>query len=160
MTLEQYYKESREQHVNNIRRKLSVNKEEAEDIVQTAFLQAFVYFKNYDPSKGKIANWFSKILYRSFLNYKKKEIIYPTISNYNYIEDDVDYNLIVENRQSIEKLIKEYDNSNIRIVLECYFLKGYSSSELADFLPYKVENIRQICHRFRVKLKKECNIVL
>lgn len=158
--LEEYYKKSKDQHVSNIRKRLSSNKEEAEDIVQNAFIQALIYFHNYDVKKGKIANWFSKILYRSFLNYKKKETNFIPISNCHYLEDDIDYNLLWENKWAIQKKINQESVLEKRKVLSCYFLQGYSSPEISSLSPYTETNIRQICHQFRLLLKEDLKISL
>ena len=161
MTLEQYYEKSRQRHVNFIRNKLHFNKDQAEDIVQEAFIRAFIYFKNYDPNKGKLDNWFSQILFRTYLKFlKAKGNSHDSINRHLNIEDSRNYNEIIENLCTVEKVIKRVENKLHRDILKLFYLVGYTTPEIHEILGVSETSISQVCFRFRKQLKSEWGLSL
>lgn len=48
-----------------------LNREDAEDIVSETFIAALAHYEEYDPGKGSVITWLSRIAYNKAMNYLK-----------------------------------------------------------------------------------------
>jgi RNA polymerase sigma factor (sigma-70 family) len=124
--------------------------------VQNAFVRAMEYWPTYNPSRGKIENWFSRILINECYKYLRKDKKYniDSIDHHAYVED-VDYNDILENYYTVESLISGLDRGPIKSVLTSIYLRGYTIDETSKMCRTSESNVKQICWRFREGLKDE-----
>lgn len=115
----------------------------AEDVVQNAFIKAFIYKDKYDETRASLKTWFNKILYSCVWDAKKK----PKIKTVDIDEfDDKGY---VEEYDNLETFVENITNPFHRKVLTCFHIYGYSPLEISLLLDTSESNVRKIIERFR-----------
>lgn len=111
---------------------------EAREVVNDAFLKAFVGLDKYDtalPFKG----WFRTIVVRSAINYYHKHLSRLTVveleeaQSEGFEVDFFDHLLSDELLELLQKLAPAY-----RLALNLYVLEGYTHAEIADLLGISV----------------------
>ncbi len=136
--------------------RLIADQQEAEDVMQEAFLNAF---RKLDTYKGEVnfGSWLKKIVINKALDHIKaqKNEFDEINENYLYIEDeeievnDNDIDKTVEKiKQAIMKLADNY-----RIILTLYLLEGYDHQEIAQILGINPSSSRSQLTRAKNKLK-------
>ncbi|MBL7816830.1 MAG: sigma-70 family RNA polymerase sigma factor [Saprospiraceae bacterium] len=108
--------------------------EEAEEILNDAFLRVFTKIDLYDPSQSFVA-WFHTICVRSAINYLKKYSLQPATDDLIILQDrgcesDVFARLSADYIvQLVQKLAVSY-----RTVFNLAVIEGYSHTEIAAML--------------------------
>ena len=122
----------------------------AEDIAQEAYIKAYL-------ARGKIKDadnfraWITKIAYNTFLNIIRKKRINIPIEEIAYnesfgrLDDTFKYESLYQALKSL--------GAKERTVLVLFYLEGYNTREISDFLEIKEEAVRQILSRGRKRLK-------
>lgn len=153
--IEELYTKNKEKYIRSIRKILRNNESKAEDIVQNAFVRAIEYWPTYDPSRSKVENWFSRILFNELNRYIRKDRKHNAedIDKYYFIEG-VDYNEILENYYTINSIISSIQDKFIGQILRCIYLQGYSVREASKMCHTSESNIKQVCKRFRENYDK------
>lgn len=109
------------------------NKNDANDILQEAFIRVFKYLGSYS-FKGSFEGWIRKIVVNTALNFLKNK--YKFIDYEDNIEDSLD--LIDEDITNISldeiiKIIQELPEGK-RVIFNLYVFEGYSHKEIAKLL--------------------------
>jgi RNA polymerase sigma-70 factor (ECF subfamily) len=137
------------------------NLPDAEDIMQEAFLKAFM---NLDRYKGEVSfgAWLKKIVVNQSLDYlrKRKVEIIPLDENIEIIEDDkLESSWEIDRSIQYEKVIKEISNlpEGYRIILSLYLLEGYDHSEIAEILNISPSTSRSQFNRAKKRLLENLN---
>jgi RNA polymerase sigma-70 factor (ECF subfamily) len=157
--LEEYYRKHYQKHVASIKRKCSTP-DVASDIVQEAFTRACKGMGSFDPKKGNFGNWFSKILYRTYLDHTQKEYREAeSVSLYLPLEDLIDYEVVYENREIIDKALETLDEKR-KFPIKLFYRDGYSVEQIHNITKISETYIRQLCFRFKNKLRDEWNLEL
>ncbi len=128
---------------------------EAEDLIQEAFLTAFMKL---DSFKGEVTfgAWLKRIVINKSLTQLKKvtrydEVRMDVIPNYEVEDIEIDYSSL-EVKRVISCLQSLKDN--YRIVLTLNLVEGYDYDEIALILNYTNENVRTTVSRAKKKLKQ------
>ncbi len=146
--LPQFYRQSKEVLVKRIAKVLKYNKHLAEDIVQDAFLRAFVYLHTYDPERASLKVWFNKVLYNVLREYQDK---YANILQEVHLESP----LLAEKEDFYEEIM-QVPLEKHREVLIYFYLFGYTSSQIAELVEgVSQTNVTTICNRFKRRLTKQ-----
>lgn len=134
------------------------NEDEAEDILQESFLNAF---RNIAAFKGDstFGAWLKRIVVNKSISVLRKKHLeflsmndsHDEIADDNLPVDDVqfDLNLI---KQSIEELPEGY-----RVVLSLYLLEGYDHQEISEILNISVSTSKSQYNRAKNKLRSFLN---
>lgn len=132
--------------------------EDAEELVQDAFLNAFRHLSNY---KGdcKFSTWLYRIAYNvavSATRKKKQEVFYIEENTINNVPDAiVDEGLLVdENEEKISRLstaIGRLGTEEIALITLFYY-ENKSLEEIGEILKISVSNAKVRLHRTRKKL--------
>lgn len=133
------------------------NKEQAEDILQESFTEAFANLKKfrYESSFGA---WLKKIVVNKCINeLKRKKIRLEFTDNFPVHEYDDDnepetlnYNLEVKKiLNAIEKLSPGY-----KIILSLYLFEGYDHTEIAQILNISESTSKSQYMRAKKRLKE------
>jgi RNA polymerase sigma factor (sigma-70 family) len=157
--LEKYYRKNKDRHVGTIR-KIVHNPEDAEDIVQGAFLRALTYLPSYDPNRAPLGNWFTRILFNNMsatLRIKKR---LPTIciDHIPALESDDNTEKALENLETllfINESIKNIKNEDHKKMVYLYYIEGLTYSEISKIYRTPESNVRKITLRFRETLQRE-----
>lgn len=121
----------------NICMRMLNNKEEAEDLLQDSFVDAFTKLDSfrYESSFGA---WLKRLVINhciNWMNRKKVELTYPEdLANMDKTEDDPkDYEDIQYNVQRIYQAMEQLPNG-YRITFSLYALEGYDHQEISEIL--------------------------
>ena len=137
--------------------------EEAEDVVQEAFVNAFRSLRQYDEGKASFATWLHRIAYHEALRRMKRRRL-PMISwdedgilpRYAEEIDDDDWltDIAEEQMQKLDKaidLLPEYD----RMLLRLFYEDDLPLKEIAYILDSEAGILASRLRRIRNRLRKE-----
>ena len=139
----------------NVGYRITGSEEDAEDVLQEAFINAF---KNINSYRGDatFGAWLKRIVVNKAINAlaKKKHESIPEDENWDIAEEEptVDYGneLTVERvRQGIEQLPDGY-----RSVLSLYLLEGYDHQEIAEIMGITESTSKSQLNRAKGKLRE------
>lgn len=153
----EFYEKRRKEFVNIIKFRTK-NQEDAEDIVQDAFLKVLLYADKVKPDNFEA--WFMRILFNCMFEFQRTK----TGLSYEYDERDEevahpDPNFMYEFSREIKDKIKQEGVSERGIptssVLSLYFERGMKIREISAATGLKTTHCNKIVDRFKVKIKKE-----
>jgi len=143
----------------NIAYRISNNQEDAEDILQDAFVSAFNRLDSFrgDSSFGA---WLKKIVVNKSINFIKKKRLdidpldegtYEAHLDNPYDDDDLVMN-VDRIRNAIQKLPDGY-----RVVFSLYLLEGYDHREIAQVLDISESTSKSQYNRAKKKIRELLN---
>ena len=129
--------------------------EEAEDILQEAFLEAFTRIGDF-RQESTFGLWLKQIVINKSINYlRKRKLEFVSVDESKEIanedvDDSADLTLKVDEvKTAIKRLPDGY-----RVVLSLYLLEGYDHEEIAHILKISENTSRTQYMRAKQKLKK------
>lgn len=147
--------------------KLTWNREDAEDLVQDAFLKAYKFYDKYEPGTNFKA-WIYKILINTFINKYNKKTKHPKSVPLEEVEYSIKGTLLSEENdlfivkkidikhlfndrifEAVEKMPEDIRNS----VLLCD-IKNYSYKEISSILDIAIGTVMSRISRGRKILRK------
>jgi len=146
----------------NICYRMMGNKEEAEDMLQESFTEAFLKLGTF-RYESAFGAWLKRIVVNKCINSikrKKAELIYtdqlPDKKTDNQGEDELDTaTLKVRDVQNaIEKLPQGY-----RVIFSLYLLEGYDHSEIAQILKISASTSKSQYSRAKQKIKEHLKTI-
>lgn len=139
----------------NVAYRICNNAEQAEDLVQEAFVSAFKNLRSYKGT-ASFGSWLKRIVINTSLNYlRSKKMEFDELNeNLDFPDDEAtgynDQEVTVERvKDCIELLPNGY-----RIVLSLYLLEGYDHNEIAEILNISVSTSKSQYNRAKRKLKE------
>jgi RNA polymerase sigma factor (sigma-70 family) len=129
-----YHKYARAMY--NICYRMMNNREEAEDMLQEAFTEAFRKIESF-TWESTFGAWLRRIVVNRCINAirkKKIEIFYAEdIEEHDLKEDEIDYHGIDLEVEKVKKAISKLPDG-FRVVFSLYALEGYDHTEIADIV--------------------------
>lgn len=142
------------------------NHEDAQEVVQDAFLKAFTNLASFH-GKSKFSTWLFRIVYHTSLNHLEKSKSYQKNILLGDIENTDDYNigdswnhLITKDRV---KYIEDALNLLIaedRLALSLFYLDEKSQHEISSITGWSLSSTKMRIHRARSKLNKALQQIL
>ena len=125
--------------------RLSLDEDDANDLVQDTYLKAYRFFDSYQPGTNAKA-WLFRILKNTFINEFRRKSKQPTKVDYQEVEssynsDDVEDNHTTDVRAETTQVIVLCD------------LEGFTYEEMAKILDIPIGTVRSRLHRARNLLK-------
>lgn len=129
-------------------------KEDAEDIIQDSFTDAF---KNLDTFKYRstFGSWLKRIVVNKSINYLKvKRIPIVAIDNHEYWISEAEPDEIEEKQLDINKIKKAINSlpNGYQTIINLYLIEGYDHSEIGEILEISVSTSKSQYHRAKKKL--------
>ncbi len=115
------------------------NSQEAEDIMQEAFLKAFTKIKSYN-GEVSFGAWLKRIVINASLDVvKKNKLLFEEIDNIENEKESINEETkedreIIESEVAIVKEAIKKLPEGYRIVLSLYFVEGYDHEEISNIL--------------------------
>ena len=123
----------------------------AEDLVQIAFMRALYTESQYDPKKGSLKGWFTKVLFSCLWNYIREQKKVPITYD---IETVLESELLgYEPEPGLLPYVEEVKNPTHKAVLVSYYVFGHSPEEIFTLLGVTQDNTRKIVQRFKEVVK-------
>jgi RNA polymerase sigma-70 factor (ECF subfamily) len=130
--------------------------EEAEDLLQEAFAEAFNKLESF-RFESSFGAWLKRIVVNRCINHIKKrkaDLLYtdtlPETNRNNDCEDIEEQKLEVKKIQRAMKLLPE----GYRIIFSLYLIEGYDHSEISQILGISESTSKSQFSRAKVKLKE------
>jgi len=148
--------------------RLSKNRNDAEDLVQEAFVKAYRFWDKFELGSNCRA-WLFKIMTNIFINQYRSKSRSPMSANIDDIDDNFLYGQLaaVEPGSDPEKELfaKVFDDDvkkaienlpdDFRLVVVLSFLEGFSYQEIAEIADLQLGTVKSRLHRGRKLLQKQ-----
>ena len=140
----------------NICMRMLNNKEEAEDLLQDSFCDAFMKLDTfrYESSFGA---WLKRIVINKCINYinrKKVDLVFPDQEvEVAEKEEFVDYTNIDFNVQHVHNAVEQLPNG-YRIIFSLYALEGYDHKEISQIMSISESTSKSQYLRAKQKIKE------
>jgi len=110
------------------------HKEEANDILNRAFLKVFNSIDQYQPT-GAFSGWIAKIVFNTSIDFVRSQMHYKKIMDYN-VEKEVEMSAKVIDQLYAEDLFRLIQRlpSTSRTVFSLFVIDGYKHREIAELL--------------------------
>jgi RNA polymerase sigma factor (sigma-70 family) len=142
----------------NICLRMTGNKQDAEDVLQDAFLQAYL---NIDKlrSVDSFGAWIKKIVVNQSIKFLKSRVLFVDIETAYEECDETGGDEIAEfSLKQINKEIRELPDG-CRIVFNLYLLENYSHKEIGELLGISESTSKSQYQRARMLLQKKLKTV-
>jgi len=138
----------------NICLRITGNKQDAEDVLQDAFFQAYVNI-NKLRSIDSFGSWIKKIVINQCLKFLRSRVLFIDIDSVNQEFEDLPEDDIQEYpMEQINKFIRELPDG-CRIVFNLYLLENYSHKEIGEMLNISESTSKSQYQRARQLLQKK-----
>jgi len=131
------------------------NEEDAKDVMQDAFLKAFLNMSSYS-STSAFGAWLKRIVIHQsidFLKKKKLDVIDKDPSDLQLIDtEDWNFNSDITKEYIIEKVNQL--NDKYAIVVKLYLFEGYDHEEISQILDIPIKTSRTQLRRGKLQLQK------
>lgn len=154
----------------NFAYRLTMDEDDANDLVQETYLKAYRFFKSYEKGTNAKA-WLFKILKNSFINDFRKKSKQPTKVDYQEVEayyntDDVDSAKTMVTSDLRVDALKDMIGDEVanalnglaidfRTIIILSDLEGFTYEEMAKILDIPIGTVRSRLHRARGLLKEK-----
>lgn len=134
------------------------NSNDAEDIVQEAFLKIWKNPQNWDSSHNvKFTTWFYKVVINLCLDFKKRSKAHVDDQIDDIQSDDNIQDGIVDMKQQqelVDKYISELPHRQ-QIALNLCFYEGVSNKEAAEIMDINIKALQSLIMRAKINLKEK-----
>jgi RNA polymerase sigma-70 factor (ECF subfamily) len=140
----------------NICMRMLNNKEEAEDLVQDSFCDAFIKLDSfrYESSFGA---WLKRIVINKCINHvnrRKVDLVMPDHEiEYAENEESIDYQSIEFNVQQVHHAVEQLPDG-YRIIFSLYALEGYDHREISQIMNISESTSKSQYLRAKQKIKE------
>jgi RNA polymerase sigma-70 factor (ECF subfamily) len=136
-------------------RKIVVNKEDAEDIVQEVFIKVFKALERF-REESEFATWLYRIAYNTTISeLRKKKMYFVPAEDNLLIYDNLDEHEEVEIKlQYLEKALKRLSPDEA-FLITLHYMDEQSIESISKISNLSVSNIKVKLHRIRKKLALE-----
>jgi RNA polymerase sigma-70 factor, ECF subfamily len=135
-------------------------KNEAEDIVQQAFLKLWERRLVWNQNKGaKFTTWFYRVVVNLCLDHNRKKKPMPLAENLEITgQEDGQENLLEEKRKQglLDCLIRDLPERQ-QLALTLCFYEGLSNKEASEIIGIKVKALQSLIMRAKTTLKEKLN---
>ncbi|MBC7407469.1 MAG: RNA polymerase sigma factor [Arcicella sp.] len=143
--------------------KIAGTREDAEEIAQDAFIQAFQALPTFNQ-EAKFTTWFYRIVFNAALMFKRKNRIraedIELSQSAQYVTADTDKNLkITEQQQYIQKAFNHLSPDDVTIIT-LFYLKEQSLEEIAKVVGISAETAKVKLCRARKRLAETMSKML
>lgn len=130
--------------------------EEAEDLLQEAFTEAFDKLESF-RFESTFGAWLKRIVVNRCINHLKKrkaDLLYTdNLPDHNHSNDDDDFETVHLEVKKVHKAM-EILPEGYRIVFSLYLIEGYDHAEIADILGITESTSKSQFSRAKLKIKE------
>lgn len=114
------------------------HKDEAIEILNTAFLKVFTSLNKYEDNNN-LAGWIAKIVFNTSIDHVRRHTKYRQVMHFNIERDGVVKNESIDhlNAEDLYRLIQRLPTAS-RTVFSLYVIEGYKHKEIAEMLEITV----------------------
>jgi RNA polymerase sigma-70 factor (ECF subfamily) len=131
-------------------------KDDAEDIVQDAFLKLWNRPNLWDPGKGtKFTTWFYRVVINLCLDHRKKKKLVNLSEGIEFADEKPGADILLDVHQKqalLERLICELPERQ-QLAINLCFYEGLSNNEAAQIIGVRVKALQSLIMRAKTTLK-------
>ncbi len=130
--------------------------DDAEDVMQEAFVKAFGKINTY-KEQAKLGAWLKRIVVNEAMQWirkNKKYVAYGLEVLDTKVYEEKDEELPKADVHSLLKALSELKD-NYRIIISLYFIEGYDFEEICEVMNISYANARTMLSRAKQKLKQK-----
>ncbi len=129
------------------------NKMDAEDVLQSAFIDVFRNLKNF-RGEATLGSWIKRIVINNCLNHiRKNKVIIEDLSDSEYELKDEPEEKVKYDIEAINKAIISLPEG-YRTVLNLYLMEGFTHEEISEILNVSISTSKSQFSRAKKKLKE------
>jgi len=136
--------------------RLVFSKDDAEDIVQEAFLKLWDRPYLWNPGKGaKFTTWFYRVVINLSLDHRKKKKLMRLPEDIEFADENPDAEVLLDVHQKqavLERFIQDLPERQQLAVNLCFY-EGLSNNEAAQIIGVKVKALQSLVMRAKTTLK-------
>ena len=147
--------------------RMTKNENDAEDLVQEAYVKAYRFWDSFEPGSNCRA-WLFKIMTNIFINEYRSKARSPMSVNVDDLDDNFLFGQLAVDQTTrnpeqelfsrifdddIKKAIESLPD-DFRMVVVLAFLEGFSYQEIADIMDLQLGTVKSRLHRGRKLLQK------
>jgi RNA polymerase sigma factor (sigma-70 family) len=137
--------------------KIVSNPTDAEDILQDALCRALFHLDKYDPTRGGMNNWFTKVMFSEMKDYfirnKKNEKNLPI----EWYDEIIEYESKIENKCALEQSVDLVTSVLDKKIIELTYIQGYKMEDVSLILKVSQGKISSTTTKFKQLLKETSN---
>lgn len=142
----------------NIAYRFIFDKDEAEDIVQEAFIKLWEKRLNWNPYKeAKFTTWFYKVVLNLCIDHNRKKKAEPLSEEMLLPDKQQEHEAVIEDKQKqlmLERLIQELPERQ-QLALNLCFYEGISNQEAAEIIGVNLKALQSLIMRAKMTLKEK-----
>ena len=147
----------------NISLRILGKEEDAQDVLQDAFLSAFVKIEQFS-GKVTFGAWLKRIVInKSIDHFKKKKLKLVELDGVSYRlaaeEEELDIDLYKGKLEKIHNKVKDLPDG-CRVVFSLYMLEGYDHNEISEIMNVSVSTSKSQLHRAKKLLREKLELDL
>jgi len=141
----------------NIAYRFIFNKDDAEDIVQEAFIKLWEKRLNWNPNKeAKFTTWFYKVVVNLCIDHNRKKNPEPLSEEMILADKQQGHEAVMEEKQKqlmLERFMRELPERQ-QLALNLCFYEGISNQEAAEIIGVNLKALQSLIMRAKMTLKE------
>jgi len=141
----------------NIAYRSIFNKDDAEDIVQEAFIKLWEKRLNWNPNKeAKFTTWFYKVVVNLCIDHNRKKNPEPLSEEMILADKQQGHEAVMEEKQKqlmLERFMRELPERQ-QLALNLCFYEGISNQEAAEIIGVNLKALQSLIMRAKMTLKE------
>ncbi len=141
----------------NIAYRFIFKKDDAEDIVQEAFIKLWEKRLNWNPNKeAKFTTWFYKVVVNLCIDHNRKKNPEPLSEEMILADKQQGHEAVMEEKQKqlmLERFIRELPERQ-QLALNLCFYEGISNQEAAEIIGVNLKALQSLIMRAKMTLKE------
>lgn len=154
--IEQFYRDNYSTLVKRLNRRAG-GVENAEDVLQEAFLRALKYCDSFNPERQEIGAWFNTIMNNTLVVHQRAVMLDGMSTSYDEELHEECYECDAESKLLIGEIIERIEDKDERHrnILHLFFVCGYKIREVQQVVGGGYKGIQMLIHRFKLTMIEE-----
>jgi len=129
-----------------------MDRAEAEDAVQEAFMKIWNNAEQYDPMRGNFVGWLARIVTNCALDRRRMVKNVVELEDANWVEDDAPRADRLAEAQDVHKILNAMP-ARQRAAISLFYVEGYSVNEVAEAMGSNMKSVESLLSRGRQAFK-------